>query len=77
MLERSKGVLTNPQAALLQVLHDAYPEPVDRAALAEAVNVSPGSSGFDNNLGALRSAGMVNYPAPKTVRAADWLFLEK
>ena len=50
---------------------------MSRPDLAHKVGVSPTSGGgYDNNLGALRSAGMIDYPAPGTVRCADWLFID-
>lgn len=35
---------------------------------------SPGSGGFNNLKGSLRTLGLIDYPASGQVRAADWLF---
>jgi hypothetical protein len=47
-----------------------------KADLAEAAGVSPASSGFQNNLGGLRSLGLIDYPHPGHVVATTVLFLE-
>jgi Helicase HerA, central domain len=76
MLERCKQIVSRPQAAILQVLHDVYPKAMDKGALAEAAGASPTSSAFTNNLGALRAAGMIDYPEDRKARIADWILLE-
>lgn len=76
MLQRCKQIVTAPQAAILEELHRAYPDSLDKSVIAERVSASATSSSYGNNLGALRSAGMIDYPAPGKVKAADWLFLE-
>ncbi len=53
-----------------------YPGSMAKAALAEAAGVSPASSGFQNNLGGLRSLGLIDYPHPGHVVATTVLFLE-
>lgn len=45
-----------------------------KTALAEQIGVSPTSGGYFNNLGRLRTLGMINYPVPREVRAAEVLF---
>jgi hypothetical protein len=62
---------------LLRVLIGAYPQPLSRESLGEHTgygNVSGGS--FVNNLGALRSSGLIDYPASGLVVARNELFLE-
>jgi len=76
MLARCKEIVSAPQGAILQVLHDTYPHPMDKTELAERAGASATSSSFTNNLGALRSAGMIDYPEQGKARAADWIFLE-
>jgi AcrR family transcriptional regulator len=44
--------------------------------LAERAGVSVNSSGYTNNLGSLRSLGLIDYPAPGLVAAQPVLFLE-
>lgn len=57
-------------AALLRV----HPTALAKAELAQQVNVSASSSGYSNNLGGLRSLGLIDYPQPGTVAATDLLF---
>jgi hypothetical protein len=68
--------LPKPQANILQVLINAYRDPVNRVDLAEQAGQSPTSSGFTNNLGALRSLGVIEYPNAESARALPVLFLE-
>ncbi len=65
------------KAAILRALIRIYPKHIRRNDLADAVGVSPTSSGYFNNLGALRSLGLVDYPSPGEVVALPVLFLEK
>lgn len=76
MLERCASVVSGSQAVLLRILHAEYPRAIAKSDLAERAGVSATSGGFFNNLGALRSAGMIEYPEPGKACAADWLFLE-
>lgn len=64
------------KARLLDVLVDAYPEALGKEELAERAGVSPNSSGYTNNLGSLRSLGLIEYPSPGWVAALPVLFLE-
>ena len=66
--------LPAPQAKLLGHLIACYPKAMMRAALAQAAGVSASSSGFSNNLGALRSLGLVDYPGAGQVVATGLLF---
>jgi hypothetical protein len=66
--------LPRPQVAILQVLVKSYPSTWHRASLAETAGQSASSSGFANNLGALRSLGLIDYPRPGEVVATDLLF---
>lgn len=66
--------LPSPQAKLLGVLIDCYPVAVTRVALAQSAEVSAASSGYGNNLGALRSLGLVSYPQLGHVLATSLLF---
>jgi uncharacterized protein len=70
------GRLPRPQRNILQVLIDNYPSAVDRDAVAKIAGQSPTSSGYTNNLGALRSLGVIDYPDSKSVVALPVLFLE-
>lgn len=71
VIEAGRRILTGSQQAILdQVL--GFDE-VSREDLARAVNVPATSGGFKNNLGALRTAGLIEYPAAGIVKCADWL----
>jgi len=70
------GRLPRPQRLILQVLLSRYPDPVEREMAAKMAGQSPTSSGYTNNLGALRSLGVIDYPDSKTVAALPVLFLE-
>ncbi len=76
MLERCLRILTPAQGKLLQPLHEIHPEFLSRDDLAEQAGVSRTSSAFNNNLGAMRSAGMIEYGPNKMVKCSDWLFID-
>ena len=59
---------------LLRALIACYPAPQSRETLADSAGVSAGSSSFTNNLGALRSLGLISYPKSGHVAATDVLF---
>jgi DNA segregation ATPase FtsK/SpoIIIE-like protein len=69
--------LPRPKARILEVLINAYPESIDKAELATAAGASATSSGYSNNLGSLRSLGLIEYPQPGQVVAQSILFLEE
>lgn len=56
-------------------LLEVWPDALSREELAERAEVSAGSSGYANNLGALRSLGLLDYPTPGMVAATDVLFI--
>lgn len=60
---------------IIHPLIQAYPNAVVKADLADLAGVSVRSSGFANNLGALKSMGLIDYPQPGMVAAAPTLFL--
>lgn len=66
--------LSNPQAAILFQVLENHPHPIPRQELAERSNQSPTSSGYANNLGKLRSLGLIDYPRAGEVAATDLLF---
>lgn len=76
MLESCLKLLSGSQQKILKALYGNYPEPVKKNDLAEMVGASVSSSAYGNNLGALRSAGMIEYPGAGTAKCADWLFLD-
>jgi integrase len=66
----------NSKAAILRALIDLYPRAISRDALAAKIGVSATSGGYFNNLGALRTLGVIDYPSPGHVVALPVLFLE-
>lgn len=51
-----------------------YPKVVPKDTLAEKIGVSPTSGGYFNNLGRLRSLGLIDYPTPGAVQATSIMF---
>jgi hypothetical protein len=74
MLDRCLKIASRPQGEILKVVHATYPESIGKEELAEKSGASPKSSAYTNNLGALRSAGMIEYVSGG-VKAAGWLFI--
>jgi len=70
------NVISTPQANILAALIELYPEDISKNDLAERIGVSERSGGYFNNLGRLRTLGVINYPAPGRVVATDLLFPE-
>lgn len=66
----------NAKAAILRALISIYPREITRDALAGKIGVSPTSGGYFNNLGALRTLGVIDYPSPGRVVALPVLFLQ-
>ena len=64
------------QTRILQALIAAYPTALDREQLAEQTGRSATSSAYGNNLGALQSLGLIDYPAKGQVAALPVLFLD-
>ena len=76
MFESCLPLLSGPQQRILRALYEAHPQPVEKTELAGRVGASPTSSAYTNNLGALRSAGMIEYGRNSTVKCASWLFID-
>jgi hypothetical protein len=66
--------LSKPQQRILEVVLEAHPDGISRATLADHAQFSVMSSGYANNLGALRSLGLIDYPTPGMVSTTDLLF---
>jgi hypothetical protein len=62
---------------ILQELIAVYPEALPKLDLATRSGVSAASSGYGNNLGALRSLGFIDYPQQGYVVARPVLFLDQ
>jgi hypothetical protein len=63
-----------PQARILRIVIDQYPADVDRGFPAEQLGVDASTGSYGNNLGALRTLGVIDYPAKGRVVATDLLF---
>jgi len=74
--ERVARVVGPKLWSILAVLIEVYPNTIDRATLSERTNRSATSSTFQNNLGRLRSLGLVDYK-DGAVLALPILFLEE
>jgi len=68
--------LAPAQRRIMEALIEIYPEQIDRGTLAAEVHVSASSSAFTNNLGRLRTLGLLDYPAPGYVRVTSIMFPE-
>lgn len=62
---------------ILEALIGAYPHSLTKDDLATRIEVSPTSGGYFNNLGSLRSLGLISYPRPAEVAALPVLFLDR
>jgi hypothetical protein len=69
------AILPGPEQKLLRVLLEIYPEEISKDELAERSGYAPGSGGFNNPCGRLRTLGLVEYPSPGKVKAKSLLFL--
>jgi Mn-dependent DtxR family transcriptional regulator len=67
-------IVTGPQARILREVVAIYPQPIAKEALAKRLDVSPESGSYANNLGRLRTLGVIDYPRRGYVRAKDVLF---
>ena len=68
--------LSGSQASILRSLIASYPNEMRKDDLAAATGQSPTSGGYFNNLGRLRSLGLIDYSRPGFVVAKSVLFLE-
>jgi hypothetical protein len=68
--------LSSSQANILRRLVAIYPVEIQKDVLAEQTNQSPTSGGYFNNLGRLRTLGLIDYPRPGFVVAKAVLFLD-
>lgn len=66
--------LSRPQTAILQHLIRIYPKSISRPALADLAGQSATSSGYRNNISALKTLGLLDYPQRGEVVATKLLF---
>jgi hypothetical protein len=74
VMQHVLGRLQPAQRRIVEYLVQAYPKDVDRKAVAAAAGASATSSSFANNLGRLRSLGLIVYREAGRVRADERLY---
>lgn len=74
---RIERLLSAPRWRIVAEVIAAHPGVLSREELAARVEVSASSSGYRNNLGALRTLGIIDYPTGGSVAASATLFLEQ
>jgi Mn-dependent DtxR family transcriptional regulator len=73
---RWMATITNPEARMLEIILDAHPEAITREELADALGVSHTTGSFKNNVSALRTLGLIDYPSDGTVKATNLIVPE-
>lgn len=68
-----RDLVSGPQWRMLEALISAYPDSMDRGALAAQSNQSVTSSGFEKNLSTLRTLGFITYPSSSEAVATELL----
>ncbi len=68
------GLVGGAKSRLLEQLIGVYPGWLTKQELADRAGASSTSSSFTNNLGSLRSLGLIDYPSPGMVAALEVLF---
>lgn len=76
MQEFVRGLVGPSKARIVDVLVEVYPDALPKEELADRAGASATSSGYTNNLGSLRSLGLIDYPTPGYAVATPVLFLE-
>lgn len=70
----ARGLLKPQEQRVFDAVYDAYPGPIARADVAEAVDLSPTASTVGVYLAGVAAYGMIEPSGPGKVRAAEWLF---
>jgi len=68
------GILDNPKSRILSAVLETYPESLSREGVALSAGASSTSSAFTNNLGRLRTLGVIDYPSNGYVVATALMF---
>lgn len=71
-----RGLVPPAQWTIVDTLIASYPDALSREEVADRVGAPVTSGGFKNNLGRLRSLGLIDYPVSGLVAALPVLFLE-
>lgn len=64
------------RSRIIDALVNVYPDALPKDELADRAGASASSSGYTNNLGSLRSLGLIDYPQAGYAAATPVLFLE-
>jgi hypothetical protein len=72
LTRRIQSVLNSSQMRILDAVVQGE-QPVSREVLAERAGFQPNSGGYNNYIGAMRTAGFLEIPAPGQIKAADWV----
>jgi hypothetical protein len=77
IMRRLQSICSGPEWKILYALFkESGQEEVSRADLAMRSGYEVKGGAFVNPLGALRTKGILDYPRPGFVKAADWIFVE-
>jgi uncharacterized protein len=75
--ELLRGKLPPAKWRLIEVLIAIYPKAISKDDLAQKAGASATSGSYFNNLGSLRTLGLIDYPSPGQVIAQPILFLDR
>ena len=75
--ELLRGKLPPAKWRLVEILIAIYPKSISKDDLAEKAGASGTSGSYFNNLGSLRTLGLIDYPSPGQVIAQPVLFLDR
>lgn len=75
LFESCMKVIQPVQGRILEFLYKNFPNVKGKEEIAAAVGASATSSSFQNNLSALRSAGMIEYVSGG-IKCSDWIFMK-
>ena len=73
IIRRIESICTGPERKILAVVLENPSDEIPKDQLAERSGYSPIGGAFGNPVGALRTKGLIDYPRPGVVRAAQWL----
>jgi uncharacterized protein len=77
IMDKIGAKLVPAQMRIVSAVAEAYPADLSKDELAERAGTSATSSAYANNLGRLRTFGLITYPSQGRVRADERLFPEK
>lgn len=75
VIESWYAKIGNSKARMLKLLVDDYPNAYTKAELAEKLGEAAGGGAFNNKVSALKTLGLVEYPAVGMVKASELLFV--